>query len=253
MHRSGTSLTAQWLKKCGLNIGMDLLGSSPTNKDGHFEDIDFHNLHEEILSNHEIPYGGFKGINKFAPTTQEIEKLKTLINHKDMHADTAWGWKDPRTCLFINDYLKLTPELKTIVILRDYKSIIISLLNRKIKGLDSIERKSLIDKYFYQLLLRKYKTIQYKRIYTNSTIIYYQKILSAISKTNTLVVSVETIQKKDKQIIKQLNDWGFNLEYYPISKIFKPNYISKKNIRIPNNKTIEDLQNKIKNKGIHIC
>ena len=41
MHRSGTSLTTNWLQKCGLDIGAKLEGKEFSNPDGHFEDIDF--------------------------------------------------------------------------------------------------------------------------------------------------------------------------------------------------------------------
>ena len=41
MHRSGTSLTAMWLQKCGFQLGDNLLSGAWDNKYGHFEDKDF--------------------------------------------------------------------------------------------------------------------------------------------------------------------------------------------------------------------
>jgi len=41
MHRSGTSLISQWLNRCGLNLGENMIGASSGNVEGHFEDIDF--------------------------------------------------------------------------------------------------------------------------------------------------------------------------------------------------------------------
>jgi hypothetical protein len=50
MHRSGTSMVAGLLAKMGINMGDDLLGRSPSNPFGHFEDWDFVNLNDSILS-----------------------------------------------------------------------------------------------------------------------------------------------------------------------------------------------------------
>ena len=41
MHRSGTSVVAQWLSRSGLFIGDSLLGPNVGNEQGHFEDADF--------------------------------------------------------------------------------------------------------------------------------------------------------------------------------------------------------------------
>ena len=49
MHRSGTSLITQWLQRCGLFIGDSLEGPGVGNVQGHFEDIDFLQLHQELL------------------------------------------------------------------------------------------------------------------------------------------------------------------------------------------------------------
>ena len=51
MHRSGTSVTANWLNLCGLNLGDELYGASKFNKNGYYEDIEFLELHMKIFSN----------------------------------------------------------------------------------------------------------------------------------------------------------------------------------------------------------
>ena len=49
MHRSGTSLITNWLSRCGLEIGERLAAGNAGNVEGHFEDVEFLKLHEEIL------------------------------------------------------------------------------------------------------------------------------------------------------------------------------------------------------------
>ena len=49
MHRSGTSLTSNWLHQCGLFLGENLIGPDIGNKFGHFENEDFLHLHVQTL------------------------------------------------------------------------------------------------------------------------------------------------------------------------------------------------------------
>ena len=49
MHRSGTSMIASILNKLGVSMGKVMLGKTPSNPLGHFEDKDFYNLNRKIL------------------------------------------------------------------------------------------------------------------------------------------------------------------------------------------------------------
>lgn len=49
MHRSGTSMVAGVLSRVGINMGKVMLGKTPSNPLGHFEDEDFYNLNRKIL------------------------------------------------------------------------------------------------------------------------------------------------------------------------------------------------------------
>jgi len=49
MHRSGTSLTAAFLQKIGLDLGDNLLKGNYWNPKGYFEDIDFVEFQRTVL------------------------------------------------------------------------------------------------------------------------------------------------------------------------------------------------------------
>jgi hypothetical protein len=49
MHRSYTSLVSRWLHNCGVNMGEQFLPEGTGNSDGHFEDIEFFELHRMAL------------------------------------------------------------------------------------------------------------------------------------------------------------------------------------------------------------
>jgi hypothetical protein len=129
MHRSGTSLITHWLNECGLHLGEDFLGAGLGNIDGHYEDLEFLKLHEEILAANNLPTTGLIEDYDINVSAYHKEKLRKIIKTKNtLHEQ--WGWKDPRTCLFLDVYQELIPDARYLVILRDYKDVVSSLLYR---------------------------------------------------------------------------------------------------------------------------
>src|SRR5438309_12089516 len=122
MHRSGTSLVAQWLHRCGLHLGDEVLGPAIGNTEGHFEDIDFVYLHEDILQTHLLPHSGLLEHAVSKLTYAEIEAMELLILKKNSKQE-EWGWKDPRTCLFLSHYRSLLSSACYLIIFRDYSSV----------------------------------------------------------------------------------------------------------------------------------
>lgn len=127
MHRSGTSLIANYINKCGISMGDNLIGSAKGNRFGHFEDSDFVLLHDKILQ--------FNRCHMFSPSkeirlTQELVKdAKMLLNTKKVKYSN-WGWKDPRTCLFLNFWNEIEADIKFIFLYRNPYRVIDSLFRR---------------------------------------------------------------------------------------------------------------------------
>src|SRR3954462_3346732 len=108
MHRSGTSLVTRWLSQCGLNIGQELMGAETGNEDGHFEDVDFLHAHQSILQSRRLTTEGYtEAIEKLSQN--ETDMLRDIVNYKNGFNE-QWGWKDPRTCLFLDTYRQLLPD-----------------------------------------------------------------------------------------------------------------------------------------------
>src|SRR3569833_408228 len=129
MHRSGTSLITNWLHHCGLQVGETLLGPDIGNKEGHFEDEEFLKMHEEILVGNGLAPSGLVHDKQLQIYEYQLEKLKAIIGIKEKRFD-QWGWKEPRTCLFLDTYRELLPDAKYLIIIRDYESVVNSLLKR---------------------------------------------------------------------------------------------------------------------------
>src|SRR5690348_16986876 len=107
MHRSNTSVLAEMLQLCGLNLGpAEKVHFHPRdisdNPDGYFEHRDFHLMNEALL--------GELGCSWFNPpesvpdwTSERFRRFREVAaRHVDqVAAPGLWGWKDPRNCLTI--------------------------------------------------------------------------------------------------------------------------------------------------------
>jgi hypothetical protein len=128
MHRSGTSLTAAGLQAAGLNLGERLAGVSLGNEFGHFENLDFLNLHEDILRSQGHSPEGWVA-NSSVPVPQAFVDRAREIVEKNASQD-AWGWKDPRTTLFLDFWAELLPQANFLLLVRSPWEVVDSLFRR---------------------------------------------------------------------------------------------------------------------------
>jgi len=128
MHRSGTSLVAGALQKAGLFLGYEVSGPSRGNPRGHFEDQDFFRLHEEMLA--AAGETCFTAEDDFAPPTNaELEhRARAMIAARE--TVPLWGWKDPRTCLFLGFWEPLLPDARFLFLYRHPVEVVLSLWRR---------------------------------------------------------------------------------------------------------------------------
>ena len=232
MHRSGTSITTKWLQECGLNVGDDLLGPQRSNKSGHYEDMDFYTFHEKVFHENGMPFGGFDHLDRAELTESQLEELKAILQDKSK-ANEQWSWKDPRTCLFIDSYLKLLPQAKILIISRNYNEIIQSLIYRETRHI----REDILKEAKWGIL--SYMSYEFKegiklkkelgKFYSNATIHYYNKILECIVNTkpsNRISVKFSELLEKEDELFKRLTEMQFNLVKFPLTSIFKSSYLT---------------------------
>jgi Sulfotransferase family len=234
MHRSGTSLVSHWLTSCGLNLGETLLGADIGNVEGHFEDVDFYRYHEDTLAAHHLSRFGMITQPLTSLSEYQKEKLKSIIDFKNK-MNRQWGWKDPRTCLFLPHYRELIPGACYLNIVRDYRSTVNSLIARdfkhhEIKYLTRGRLSKIIWKSFRKgrRLNKFYRDLS--EFYLNIWMAYNQEILKNIKTLPVekyLFVEHSSLLDRDKEVFGHLKDnWHFNLEYYDFKKIFKENLLS---------------------------
>lgn len=132
MHRSGTSLMASWLQACGLVLDDGRpIPAYPDNPQGFFEDADFVRLHTLSIRRRYRFSAGWKATPRASLTfsAPETELAQAMIEAR-MARHTRWGWKDPRTTLFLEEWQRLLPQARFVVVWRTCDQVVYSLLRR---------------------------------------------------------------------------------------------------------------------------
>lgn len=210
MHRSGTSLLASWLQSCGLFIGSDLYGQGIGNEKGHFEDWRFIKHHQLALG--ELPW------YKPRPRHFDFDTSARQLIHQNDQLYAQWGWKDPRTCLFIDQWEALIPNAKAIVIYRHYNAVVDSMLRRRAKQQKA--RKNWLGRYWDDVRHWLFPGLFANEILA-SWILHNQKLLEYLKRNvaHSLVIEVEELTQIDKGLFEHLQAWGLNLTYVPVTRI----------------------------------
>lgn len=235
MHRSGTSLITQWVHKCGLSVGDELLGEGVGNQEGHFEDMDFVKLHETLLLQNGLQPNGLVVEAMPAVTEGQKEQLAGMIARKNGCYD-VWGWKDPRTCLFLPAYRDVLPEAYSLVIVRDYKAVVSSLLTRMHKETALVyARKGWFKRLLWKLgekqSRQKLICRKYAAIFLKACIVYNEALLQHIEhlpSARYLVVDYALLGKNDNSVFTHMQKvWQFPLQYRPFSDVYKDRLMTK--------------------------
>jgi hypothetical protein len=128
MHRSGTSLAASVLRHAGLDLGRRMNGPGPGNPRGHFEDFDVWQLHEEMLA--AAGHTAFSAGDDFTAPLVDGFAARAAALVAARAGERPWGWKDPRTCLFLDFWEALLPAASYLVLYRHPADVVLSLLRR---------------------------------------------------------------------------------------------------------------------------
>ena len=129
MHRSGTSLTASLLQSAGVDIGNNLLGESSSNPKGHFENLEFFDFHQSVLRSTGISEAGWT-LQKDIPIPEYYIDVAKLLIQKNVSLTQPWGWKDPRTTLFLDFWRNLISAPKFVFVYRSPWEVVDSLYRR---------------------------------------------------------------------------------------------------------------------------
>lgn len=130
MHRSGSSLVAAMLRGAGLDIGHEEFGPGLGQPRGHFEDHDFYHLHEAMLA--ACGRTCFTADDAALADIDPVfaERARALVVAREDRP--LWGWKEPRTCLFLDFWNQQLPRCRFLFLYRHPVDVALSLWRRNI-------------------------------------------------------------------------------------------------------------------------
>ena len=130
MHRSGTSLLASLCEGAGVSMGDRLLGvGGGGNPKGHYEDCDFLEFHQQALLANGLNPAGYTTQATIHVPEAMLDRAQSLIASRS-GSDRLWGWKDPRTVLFLDFWHALLPNAKYLFVFRSPWEVIESFFRR---------------------------------------------------------------------------------------------------------------------------
>jgi tetratricopeptide (TPR) repeat protein len=128
-HRSGTSLTAQWLHRAGLPLGDQLLPADSSQPDGHFEDRRLVDLDGAWLQRQGTDWLFHDEVG-LAPDAAYAQDVAGYVAARD-RAGVAWGIKDPRLALALPAWDEALGERgRFLLVIRHWAECAQSLLQR---------------------------------------------------------------------------------------------------------------------------
>jgi len=125
MHRSGSSLTASLLQSAGLHIGRNLMEGNEQNVKGYYENLDFYDFHRTVLASQGVDENGWTLQEKIEVEDRFIEEANEIVERASVSG--LWGWKEPRTTLFLEFWADLLPQANFLLIYRSPWEVVESL------------------------------------------------------------------------------------------------------------------------------
>lgn len=167
MHRSHTSLVTQGLRNAGLYLGDELIGASPFNPYGHFEDRRVVEFHESLFNKYKLKNnrGSLLPKRLIEVTFQEEDYIiaKTII-HRLMKGNVA-GFKDPRAGLFLDLWHEVVPNAFFLFPFRDPQSSVSSLVRRSLKNRHWTWRPDMTNIFFNQWCITNDRIVDFYHRY----------------------------------------------------------------------------------------
>jgi hypothetical protein len=162
MHRSGTTLLGDLMEKCGLFQGASL----SLNR----ESIFFQELNRDLL---DVTGSSWRQLDFLPSHLDMLQGNQWMVERAQAHLrknlipqhfgpkkfsllkEEMWGWKEPRTSLFLPVYQRIFPRATVIHIYRDGRDVALSLLTRDLKrpGATSLSTSAREVRYIHDMQL----------------------------------------------------------------------------------------------------
>lgn len=126
-------MVAQWLHNAGLPMGPVLVLPDVSNPDGHYEDAELVDAHDDILRDNG---SGWDFVSDALPTVSPARyaNLARIAGARDRRY-CCWGFKDPRCCLLLETWRELLQQPRVLIVYRHYHDCAESLRHRAARAM----------------------------------------------------------------------------------------------------------------------
>lgn len=200
-------------------MGDDLIGPTYGNPRGHYENRDFVDLQQSW-----IEANGFEFVlpvdAELKLSEADLNKAKNLIE-RHRSTNSVWGWKDPRSVLFLDTWRQLLPDCVVIIMLRPWRQVIHSLLRRDRRQEASAPKSWLvplwhhplnpliIDKYVQTWICYNRHTLRFQRQHPDQTLILGAERLYSNREEISLKLEANSVSAPVEKLggLFQSQDW----------------------------------------------
>ena len=193
---------ASYFERCGIQMGNELLEGKIGNMRGHYEDKEFLEFQKLLLKrNHTSTYIPKRKLSVDA----ELKAMARELVEKRCQQFPVWGWKDPRSTLFLDLWAECSPDIRFVLLYREPYEVVSSLCRR----------------------LRKFKSpVMYFMPWLGSIawLRYNEKLLSFYEKQpeRCLLVSINGFIKEPDMAVEKVSEWLLLGEKTQFSDVFHP-------------------------------
>jgi hypothetical protein len=209
MHRSGTSLIARFVHHSGVDLGDQFVGARASNPYGHYEDVEILELQQGILLRE---FGHSMWVPGPPPlTAADRAKARALVavRKEKLH----WGWKEPRTSLFLDLWDELLPDALFLFVAR-----------HPLLVLDSLSRRNRTRFYHFGKHARFLKSWL---IYNRACLDFYQS-----HDPNCLFVTLEGVLQQMDSFARLLSErLSFAFDASVLRRLYDPGVLARKRRR----------------------
>jgi hypothetical protein len=190
MHRSGTSFVASLLRQAGIDMGSHLLPASHGNDLGHFENVEFLEFHRRQLALRGYDDSGWLVPGDLIPSAEACAEASAIVDRNARRS--PWGWKDPRTTLFLNFWLQVSPQAQFIFVYREPAEVVDSLFRRGDKAIRAHSKLAVLAWLFHNE-----KVLQFARA----------------NRTRCIIASLEAIVHDSRAFLSAIAErFGFDID-----------------------------------------
>lgn len=222
MGRSGTSFLANWLSKCGVDMGENLKPADDImNTEGFYEDMDINLFIQDIRKKSVSPLDKvFVNAVKWTFDNDTIKTLNSILLNKNKKQ--VWGWKEPATTFLWNELWVpflvengLFSEVLMIGAIRNFEKCLESNMRAAF-----LTKKTFLKKKHFILFKNRYAN-RYLKEWVSCNLQILDFIENNKGKKNWLLLDTKYLLEHSEKIYSYLvNEHGLKIQYINPNNIY---------------------------------